>query len=158
MRLLLYSVSAVLLLGVLVAIALKLLLAIVFWEPDRAERGSLAYLLAIPSVAKGFPLWRACGPIFYSYRFQDGLSPETYWIDYQTRLSGAALRSKLLAHASASNCDLLDQPATKARRTNSEPIIACRGDRREIRVTTDAGRSATTPGCRRVTILFVEDL
>ena len=131
--------------------------SIVFWEPDAVKPGSTAYLIAIPSAAKSFPLWQPCSPAKYSYRFQDGLSPETYWIDYQTKLSRPAFEQTVKEYLVAHGCQPPSQPAAPATTAGTDPLFACKEGTLKIRVTAEPSK-LRQGGCLPVTILFREFL
>ena len=157
MRLPLLSLSAALSLILLAAGGIYLLLALAFWEPDDAKPGSIAYFFGIPSAAKNFPLWKPCGRASYSYRFQDGTSPETYWINYETLFSLVELKGALAEYAKSVGCSLTRQPKRRDAHSDSDTVIGCRTGSREVRVTSSRP-DGTAPACIPVTILFVEDL
>ena len=157
MRLLLLSLLAVLALVSLAAAAMYVLFAFVFWEPDGTKPGSAAYIFAIPSTAKNFPLWEPCHQATYSYRFQDGLSPETYWMGYEARLGVAELKGAFESHAKSLDCTLIDQPKGHGTSSAADPIIACRTGPLEIRLTSSSTTEAART-CHLVTIFFVSDL
>ena len=157
MRLLFMALGAVILVLGVAAGGLYLFLALIFWEPDNTRPGSLAYLLAIPAPAKDFPLWQPCGPASYSYRFQDGLSPATYWISYQTQHSIKALRSAFGQHARDLGCKIVAQETAGNQRPDTAAIVSCRVPERELRLAI-SGKVSSANGCRNVQVLFIEAL
>ena len=157
MRLLWSSLSAVLLLLLAAATILYGLLAIMFWEPHRAKPGSVAYLLAIPSAAKNFPILNPCSVPTYSYRFQDGLSPETYWIEYETRLPLAELRTAIDKLATLRQCTPLPKPPADNVHADTQIITLCKMQSRQMQVSVSQ-RNFQTGDCRAMSILFIEDL
>ena len=157
MRILLICLSISCAVILLVVGGIYVLFALAFWEPDGVQRGSVAYLLAIPSTAKDFPLWEPCRQATYNYRFQDGMSPETYGIDYETRLSDVAFERAIADYAKTRGCSFTQQPKTITARSNAELGIACGTGSPKIKLTLSR-RGETASTCRPVRVLFIEDL
>ena len=157
MRILLVCLSVSFAVILLLAGGIYLLFALAFWEADGVAPGSAAYLVAIPSSAKDFPLWEPCGQATYSSRFQDGMSPETYWIDYETRLSVTAFEGLIGKYAKAHGCSVTRQPKTRSARSNTELGMACGTGSQKTQLAFSR-REETASACRPVRVLFIEDL
>jgi len=130
------------------------LLSLIFWEPDSADQWSLAYLLAIPQMAKNFPLWGTCDEARYSYRFQDGLSPEAFWFVYPSRLSKTDLSAAFNAHAGKISCSPMSQSRSGLSDGAAETVAACRTPEHEITVRA-AAPTNSAKACAKVSITFV---
>lgn len=139
---------------VLIAGILFSLLSLAFWEPSSVRSGSLAYLLAIPSAAKNFPVWKLCGAASYGHKMQDGPAPETYWIEYQTQLSKTGIEELIQDYVRSHNCKFLRNPQSLALGINVS--FTCAPSSTEIQVLASDARSG--PACQALTITFVEDL
>ncbi|GBF26415.1 hypothetical protein MnTg02_01454 [bacterium MnTg02] len=157
MRILLICLSLSCAVILLVIGGVYVLFALAFWEPDGVEPGSVAYLFAIPSTAKDFPLWRPCGQATYSSRFQDGMSPETYWIEYKTRLSGAAFERRIAGYAKAQGCTVTPHRKTRSALSNTELGMACGTGSRKTQLAFSRREEAAS-ACRPIRVLFIEDL
>ena len=130
-----------------------LFLALVFWEPDAVGRRSLAYFIAIPAEAKNFPLWAACDEPKFSYRIQDGLSPEIYWISYTSRLANDELKSAFRRHARTRGCSSLPIGGSFDYDSRSKKNASCRTETHEITMSVTAV-SGRQQACVNVSIEF----
>ena len=130
------------------------LIALATWEPSDARLWSLAYILAIPSSAKNFPLWEPCGLASYSSRMQDGPAPETYWISYKTQLSKTALENVIEGYVRTHNCKFSGNPQSLV--SSIDISFTCGPSSPEIQILASDARDH--PTCLAVTITFVEKL
>ena len=130
------------------------LLSLLLWEPSNVRSGSLAYLLAIPSAAKNFPLWKPCGAASYGYKMQDGPAPATYWIEYRTELSKTDTEKSIQDYVRSHNCKFLGNSQSLALGINVS--FTCAPSSTEIQVLASDARIG--PACQALTITFVEDL
>ena len=155
MRLLFHSLIATFVVIVLGLSASFGFLAFVFWEVEGVERGSLTYVLKIPGHVKNFPVFSPCGKMIYGNGFQDGLSPETSSLAYETKLSPAEFQ-KAFVTATRSLACRLESP----RSTGSDLTIvaACAAPRPDLHLNLGLAPVGGKPDCRNVTVLFVEKL
>jgi hypothetical protein len=137
--------------------AANLLLAWQQWQPTNAQPGSLAYLLAIPSRAKSFPLWELCGSPSFTYRAEDGPSPETYSIQYQTRLSNVALAQNIDDYARSGGCKYTGAPVMPRNGAEIGLEIACGAGSPELQFIFPR-HAARPPSCLPVLVTFTEKL
>ena len=131
-----------------------LLLALAFWEPTSVRPGTLAYLLAIPSSAKDFPLWKPCGSASYSHRAQDGTAPEMYWIDYESKLSKSTIEQKILDYTKTYGCESPGRAHKSIMPSELDLGFVCSPAAVELRFTSSPPRKGMV--CRPVTIFFVD--
>lgn len=127
------------------------------WEPTNAERGSLAYLLAIPARAKSFPLWEPCGSPSFSYHAGDESSQESYSIQYQTRLSNVALARTIDHYTRLGGCKYTGAPRMPRDGAEIGLGIVCGPDSTELQFIFPR-RVAQHPACLPVLITFTEKL
>jgi hypothetical protein len=131
-----------------------LLLAWQRWEPTNAERGSLAYFLAIPARAKTFPLWEPCGSPFFSYQAKNESSQEIYTIQYQTRLTNVALARTIDHYTRLGGCKYNGAPHMPREGAEIGFGVAC-GDNTELKFVFPR-QAAPSPSCLPVLITFTE--
>ena len=140
-----------------IAAGFYFLLALIFWEGDNVRYGTFAYFVHIPSKAKYFPLLKPCGQPTFGYRFQDGLSPETYWLTYGTGAQVKALVQHATAYALAESCQLSKAADQSDPSINLRLTMTCPSDPPRIELTVMKQR-APVHDCRKLQILFVEEL
>lgn len=74
------------------------------WEPDNVSPSSLAYLIAIPAIARAVPVYEECAAARYSLRRQDGLSPRLIRVRYDTALPANDVLDRYGRHLEDHGC------------------------------------------------------
>ena len=155
MNLLLKSLAATFVLIILGLAAVFGFLAFVFWEVDGVERGSLTYLVKIPAHIKEFPVFSPCGKVTYGTGFQDGLSPETSTLTYETKRPPGELRKAFDTATRNLGCRLSTE---HGKGPDLSAIAICAAPHPDIHLSLGLERAGEGPECRNVTVLFVEKL
>ena len=123
-------------------------------DVDKAYAGTPVYWLKIPAEARNFPLWEPCGRAKFSYRFQDGLSPETFWIDYDSRESEDILRQRFGGRLAPATCSQARPILPGSNPANGTTSLVCREKAQTVRLDT----MSEAAGCRPVRITFERSL